>query len=246
MDKISLETSQHVVINYEPADVFQRILAWLVDALILGAYSFVVSLIWGAASVASDNYLATEYGWIEFLIIVLPTFLYFVVIETVWKGYTLGKKLVGIRVVKIDGSRAGLGSFVIRWLFRIFEVTIMAGSVAIVTILLNGKGQRLGDIVAKTTVIKDKKKTKLSDTIFEEIDSDYEPHFSSSLDLTDKEAGIIKEVLKSRKDYDYNTWFVMVTKTRKVIEEKTGIVKPEMKSDEYLRAILEDYNKQFA
>jgi len=245
MEKISLETSQHVVINYEPADIFERILAWLTDAIILGAYSFIISMIWGAIEVSGFTDSENAF-WIPFLLIVLPTFLYYPVVETVWKGYTLGKKIVGIRVVKIDGSRPTLGSFVIRWLFRLLEVSIMAGSIAIVTILLNGKGQRLGDIVAKTTVIKDKKKTKLSDTIFEEIDESYEPHFSRDLDLADKEVRIIKQVLNSRKDYDYNTWFVMVTKTRKAIERKTGIEEPEMKSHEYLKAILEDYNKQFS
>ena len=121
----------------------------------------------------------------------------------------------------------------------------MAGSVAIITILLNGKGQRLGDIVAKTAVVKDKSKTKLSDTIFAEIEDDTEANFSSEIDLSDKDVGIIKEVLNARKTYDYNTWFVMVTKTRKAIEEKTGVVKPEMKSHEYLSAIIEDYNRLY-
>lgn len=241
MDKISLETSQHVLINYEPADIFQRILAFVVDAFMLFAYSFVINLIWDGVT-PDDFAWKNDYGWVQFLIITLPLFLYYLVIETLWKGYTVGKKLLGIRVVKIDGSRPGLGDYLVRWMFRLFEITLMAGSVAIITILLNGKGQRLGDIVAKTTVVKDKVKTKLSDTIFAEIEDDYKPHFSTSIDLSDKDINIIKEVLSSIKTYDYNTWFVMITKTRKAIEGKTGIINSEMKTQDYLKAIIEDYN----
>lgn len=244
MDKISLETSQHVLINYEPADIFQRLLAFLVDGIILLAYTFVVNFIWDGVT-PQDFAWKSEYGWVMFLLVTIPVFLYYLVIETLWNGYTVGKRIVGIRVVKVDGSRPGLGDYLVRWFFRLFEVTLMAGSVAIITILLNGKGQRLGDIVAKTAVVKDKSKTKLSDTIFAEIEDDTEANFSSEIDLSDKDVGIIKEVLNARKTYDYNTWFVMVTKTRKAIEEKTGVVKPEMKSHEYLSAIIEDYNRLY-
>lgn len=245
MDKIGLETSQHVVINYEPADVFQRILAWFVDALVLSAYALVLSLIWEGL-VPNNSVIQNEYGWILFLLYTLPTFLYPLILETAWKGYTVGKKFLGIRVVMIDGSRPQIGSFIVRWLFRLLEVTAMAGSLAIITILLNGKGQRLGDIVAKTTVVKDKKRTKLSDTIFTDLEDKGESNLQGHLDLTDKEINIIKEVLSSRKTYDYNTWFVLLTKTRKAIETKTGIENPDMKNDEYLQAIIEDYNRQFS
>ncbi len=245
MNRISLETSQHVLINYEPADIFERILAWFIDIMMLIAYSFIINFIWDGVT-ADDFTWQGDYGWIQFLIITLPVFLYHLIIETLWKGYSLGKKIMKIRVVKIDGSRPGLGSYIVRWLFRIFEITLMGGVFALITILINGKGQRLGDIVAKTSVVRDRSKTKLSDTIFADIDTDYTPHFSGALDLTDKDINIIKEVLGSRNTYDYNTWFVMVTKTRKAIEEKTGIINPDMKGDEYLEAVIEDYNHQHA
>ena len=73
MDKISLETSQHVLINYEPADIFQRILAFVVDAFMLFAYSFVINLIWDGVT-PDDFAWKNDYGWVQFLIITLPLF----------------------------------------------------------------------------------------------------------------------------------------------------------------------------
>ena len=154
----------------------------------------------------------------------------------------MGKWLVGIQVVKIDGTNPNLGSYLIRWLFRLLEISMTSGLIAFITVLINGKGQRLGDIAAKTCVIKTKKKVKLSDTIYSQTETEYTPLFPRVAELTDKDISTIKEVLGSKKDYEYNTWFVMVQRTANIIQMKLGIQKEEFKADEFLNRVIADYN----
>ena len=57
--------------------------------------------------------------------------------------------------MRLDGTRPGLGDYVLRWLLRPIEVIAFTSGVRqpCITILLNGKGQRLGDLAAGTTVV---------------------------------------------------------------------------------------------
>ncbi|HCI71200.1 MAG TPA: RDD family protein, partial [Balneola sp.] len=86
------------------------------------------------------------------------------IFEVVWNGKSFGKWMMGLQVVMLDGSSPSFGNYLIRWMLRLLEVSFTNGILAFITVLINGKGQRLGDIAAKTCVIKTRKKVKLSDT----------------------------------------------------------------------------------
>lgn len=239
----SVETTQHVKLSYEPAGVGERILAFLLDGFFIGVYYVVVIWIWGYAnSVGSESSVPKEKIWILYLVLILPVMLYHLIFEVMWKGYSLGKKIVGIRVVKIDGTRADLSGYLIRWLFRLVEITMTSGVLAFVTILLNGKGQRLGDIVGKTCVIKERKKVKLDNTLFTDLEEDYEPVFKQVAELTDKDVRIIQEVLNSRSNYEFDAWFLMLQRTRKLVEDKLGLTRADMNAEHFLKTIIKDYN----
>ncbi len=243
---VGIETTQHVKLSYEPAGVGERILAYVLDGFFLGIYYFVAFWIMGYfmnVGASDGNGLSDFPMWTFFVIIVIPMMLYHLVCEVLMDGYSIGKKIVGIRVVKIDGTRADLSGYLVRWLFRIFEITMTSGVVAFITILLNGKGQRLGDIVGKTCVIKERDKVKLDDTLFAELETEYEPEFAQVVELSDKDVSIIKDVLKARGNYERDTWFVMLQKTRKKVEDKLGITRNEsMDAEEFLNTVIKDYN----
>src|SRR5690606_7026060 len=137
--------------------------------------------------------------WVYYLIIGLPVFLYYLVWETFNKGQTPGKAALHIRVVRLDGSRPGFSQYIIRWLLRLVDISISSGGVAVVTILLNGKGQRLGDMAAGTTVITEKKKVQLSQTLQVDIPADYIPTYPQVTILKDKDVQQIKKLYKQAK-----------------------------------------------
>lgn len=241
---VGIETSQHVKLSYEPAGVGERILAFFLDAFFIGVYYFVVFWIWGYVTdlgSSSVQYMENSL-WILYVVLVLPVMLYHLVSEVVSNGYSFGKKIVGIRVVKIDGTRAFLSGYLIRWLFRLVEITMTSGVLAFVAVIMNGKGQRIGDILGKTCVIKERKKVKLDNTLFAQVSDAYEPRFQQVAELTDKDIRIIKEVLDSRSHYEYENWFLMLQKTRKKIEDRLGISDHGMKGQEFLETVIKDYN----
>lgn len=242
MAQIGIETAQHVKINYNPAGIFERILAYLVDFLVLGIYWTVLVMIGTYGGSGEPIETSSGNDWILYVIVLLPVMLYHLAMEILWNGYTVGKWLIGIRVVKLDGTRPSVSNYLIRWLIRLFEITMTSGVVAFFTLLLNGKGQRLGDIAAKTCVIKVGKRTKLDDTMFEDIEDEYDAAFPQVVELTDDEVSVINDVLKSRNGYDKAAWLTMVARTRVLIQEKTGILNSGMGDIEFLKQVVKDYN----
>ena len=233
MQELNIETSQHVQIDYEPAGVGVRVLAYIVDAVILGIY-FVFMLI-----VLLE---AIDQAWAFYIFGLLPIMFYHLVFELLLNGQSLGKKFLNIRVIKTDGTPANLSSYLLRWVFRLFEITITSGLVAFFTIMINGKGQRLGDLAAGTTVINTKAETDLSDTLFEEIEEDYTTVYSGVVVLTDDDISIIKEVLREGKKYDRDTYRIILLKTRNKIAQKIGEDPRDEDPRAFLETIIKDYN----
>lgn len=241
---VGIETTQHVKLNYEAAGVGERILAFFLDAFFIGVYYLVVIWVWGYITNlgSSSSDIESSPVWILYVVLIIPVLTYHLISEVVSNGYSLGKKIVGIRVVKIDGTRATISGYLLRWLFRLVEITMTSGVLAFVAIIMNGKGQRIGDILGKTCVIKERKKVKLDNTLFSRVSDAYEPRFKQVAELTDKDIRIIKEVLDSRSHYEYDNWFLMLQKTRKKIEDRLGISDHGMKGEEFLETVIKDYN----
>lgn len=79
---------------------------------------------------------------------------YWLFLEGLWDGYTVGKKIVGIKVVKEDGSECQIGASVIRNLLEIIDglVYYIPG---LITIAVSDKRQRIGDHIAGTVVVRE-------------------------------------------------------------------------------------------
>ncbi|WP_304156596.1 RDD family protein, partial [Mesonia mobilis] len=98
MDNFQIETAQNVSINQNIANLGDRVLAYIVDVLVMIAYMILTSVLLGFLS------LGMREQWVYMLIVGLPPFLYPMLSETFWNGQTVGKALLRIRVVKLDGS----------------------------------------------------------------------------------------------------------------------------------------------
>lgn len=190
MENIKIQTTQNVDIEYELASIGDRILASLLDYLFFIAYFFLILLI-GALS----NFIIFESLAVNSLLS-LPILLYDLLCETFFQGKSFGKMIMKIKVVKLDGTQANFGAYLLRWLLRVIDTIIIGGGVALVAVLLNGKGQRIGDMAAGTTVIKMKAKVTLNDTILNKVRSDYPIVFPEVSRLSDNDIAIIKDVMR--------------------------------------------------
>jgi hypothetical protein len=113
-----------------------------------------------------------------------------------FQGKSFGKMIMKIKVVKLDGTQAGFGAYLLRWLLRIIDTRMFSGAIALIAILANGKGQRIGDMAAGTTVIKMKQKVTINDTILNKVKPSYTIVFEEVSKLSDADIAIIKEVMQ--------------------------------------------------
>src|SRR5690554_3931672 len=133
MDNFQIETAQNVNILQNVAGVGERILAFLIDGLVMGLYIFLIIFVF------SNLELGDDYLMIFGMAIGLPIFLYHLLWEMLWNGQSPGKAAMGLRVVKLDGTKPAFSNYLIRWLLRVVDISVTSGSLALVTILLNGK-----------------------------------------------------------------------------------------------------------
>jgi uncharacterized RDD family membrane protein YckC len=232
MDNIRIETTQNVDIEYEVASVGDRILATLLDYLFFLAYILLIGVL--AAMIGTDflNSLAI------ISLIVLPILLYDLLCETFFQGRSFGKIILKIKVVKIDGTQATFGSYLLRWLLRIVDTRLFGGVIALIAILANGKGQRVGDMAAGTTVIKMKQKVQLSDTILNKVVPDYTLVFTQVSQLTDNDVAIIKDVMKvCLKSGNSEALGKLASKTK----DAMGVT-VNMPDIQFLNTVLQDYS----
>ncbi|NWG28649.1 MAG: RDD family protein [Ignavibacteriaceae bacterium] len=241
MQTIEIETAQNVNIEYPVASVGDRVVAELIDQLIMIGYliAIIFLYIW-LLSLTEGS--AFDFPVAYFIILFLPVFFYHLLCETFLNGQSFGKKIMKMRVVKLDGSQAGIGSYFLRWILAPIDLYFTYGAVGLVTLLVNGKGQRLGDIAAGTTVVKLKTEVKLDDTILRSTPVNYEVKFPQVTALTDKDIAIVKAVLDMNyKKPDIYLYEQMLQKTKAAIEKKTGI-SSNLRPITFLDTVLKDYN----
>lgn len=232
MEQFQIETAQNISISQNTAHLGDRMLAYIIDSLVIGSYTLL--MIW--ILVMMD--LEFSDMWAIYMLFGLPAFLYYVLLETFMDGKTIGKGFMHIRVVKLDGSKPGFSSYFIRWILRLIDVVLTSGGLAVLTILIRGNGQRIGDIAAGTTVISEKKKISLQDTLLRELPQDYIPTYSQVTLFDDREMQTIKELYdNARRNGDHNVIVSLSDRIKEVTQISTQV-----KPFDFVDTVIKDYN----
>lgn len=236
MANLAINTSQNVNLDYKIAGIGERILAFLIDVFIFMAYFFVVGMLMDFFGKAFDIDQWTLFGFESLLM--LPVMFYSLYMHILFSGQTVGKMLLKIKVVKVDGSPVHWSNFMTLWMLRLVDIWIFSGSVGILAMLFSEKRQRVGDAAAGTVVIATKNKITLSHTILEDLEENYQPVFMNVTKLTDRDVRLIKETfhiaLRSR---DYKTLNQLRQKIATLLDTD-----PEMYDKIYIETVLKDYN----
>ena len=232
MEQFQIETAQNISISQNTAHLGDRMVAYLIDSFIIGAY--IILVIW--MLIAMD--LEFSDMWALYLLMGLPAFLYYVLLETFMDGKTVGKGLMHIRVVKLDGSKPGFSSYFIRWILRIIDVVLTSGGLAVLTILIRGNGQRIGDIAAGTTVISEKKRVSIHDTLLRELPEDYVPKYAQVTLFEDREMQTIKEMYEqARRNGDHQIIVSLSNRIKEVTQIST-----DSQPFEFVDKVIKDYS----
>jgi uncharacterized RDD family membrane protein YckC len=142
-------TGEAVALDVQPIGYFLRALGVLIDML-LGAIVFVV-LAFVTSWIAGQNVLAGDLNAVFTIVVavlvmvVLPT-----TVETATRGRSLGKLIIGARIVRRDGGATGFRHAFIRALAGVLELWFTIGGVAGVVGAFTPRSERLGDLLAGT------------------------------------------------------------------------------------------------
>jgi uncharacterized RDD family membrane protein YckC len=238
MKRIEIITPQQVPITFQVAPVRERMLAFLLDAIILFG---IITLMYTLLSAIKIDDSSAE---ILNLLIISPFFIFYsLAFELFTGGQSPGKIAMKIRVIKLSGQELSLTDYFLRWAFRWIDIWGSLGSIAALQISSSGKGQRLGDLLADTSVIRIQGDYKIKLDEILKIDSmeGYEPMYPQIIQLSEKEMLSLKMALDQYKKFP-NTGHLKVLASCSVrLRERLGI--PPEKSDPlvFLNRLLKDY-----
>jgi uncharacterized RDD family membrane protein YckC len=153
LGRLEIETSDHVILRYDLAGGGNRGFAALVD-FIIASVIFVGALFLMQQAVNFFGAGALTLSGVLVLVTFFITWCYFVLLEWLWQGQTVGKRMYGLRVIGEDGSPATFTAVLVRNLARMIDFLPGFYAVGLLTVIVTPRSQRLGDLAAGTYVVR--------------------------------------------------------------------------------------------
>jgi uncharacterized RDD family membrane protein YckC len=232
MEFITVRTTQNIDIEYEIGGLGERILAYFIDlgvfvALAIVGGIFITKIFPGGAQ-------------IFFIVLGILLLFYDLLCEVFLNGQSAGKIVMKIRVISLDGNRPKFSQYLLRWLFRIVDFSVTSWLGGSVSIIVTDKSQRIGDLVAGTSVIRTKPRTQMNNITFVPTEDTYEPVFLQVSQLRDEDIALVYEVIESYFKTGSN---LAVYKMADRIRELLAInLPPDMNSMQFLQTVIKDYS----
>lgn len=262
MAVIKVPTNFNIDLEFQIPEFYKRVLALLIDVVLEYFYIRIAIKLFDSLE---GNYSSDIDGYAIGLLLMLPLFLYHPLMEITMNGQSIGKKIIGIRVVNETGGRPSISQFLIRWLLRVSDVWIaiviliiaslsqysgdaemtfaLIAALAflvtdIVLVVSSPKSQRIGDLLAKTILINVRTKGNIEETVFQEVADNYVPSFPQIMQLSDKDINAVKSILAAaRKRGDLQ----MAEAARAKICNHLKI-ETHLSAFDFLEVLMKDYN----
>lgn len=255
MARLTVHTPFNIDLEFAVAPILKRGAAYAIDLLITAAYAFIISNTVISKAASLDELLDAS----QLFLLVLPIYGYHLACELLMNGQSLGKKIMGIRVVNESGNAAGISQFLLRWILSIPNLAsvlvaysllynpgmaILIGVLALpdlISMAISETGKRIGDRAANTVVIDLRYRSDIEHTIFREVatKTDYVPKFPEVMQLTDKDINTLRNLLSQKRTSDLNLY---VDRVARRIEEVLNIHNNSMDAYYFFEELLHDYN----
>ncbi len=236
MRTVTVNTSNNVSIDYELATVQQRIMAFVVDAVILIVWSIIVQ-------VMSKGFASYKAAVLQSLLM-LPAMTYSLWCEAFLGGQTIGKRTSGLKVVRLDGRPASFNECFQRWVFRLLDIYITLGSMAVLFISSGIRAQRMGDILAQTVVINlnPRHSLQIGDLLTMDERKEGENRLAGVLRYNDDDMLTVKLALDRYKKFRNDAHQKIIIKLTDKISAQMGIERSKIKDEHgFLKKVLQDY-----
>ncbi|MGP4039992.1 RDD family protein [Gracilibacillus sp. D59] len=220
-EQLKVKTPEYVSLQFQLAGLGSRSAAHIIDytIILLTQFLIIVLLFLAFNSSLNDLFLGhLESGILAIIIIMifLLQFGYFIFFEYFWGGRTIGKRLLGIRVIQENGHNITFLSSIIRNFVRLIDMLPGPYAIGIIMIFFHSKHKRLGDLTAGTIVVHERRKKTLK---------------QSPLEKYIDQLGIQKEDLQLEayhlKQFNQKDWRLLQTYVHRItdmdIQEKSAL-----------------------
>lgn len=265
MKRLQIKTAQNININFTLADVGLRLSAFIVDNVLKFIYLYTVFNVFninGLYDIEKDGWSVQAF----YVLLMFPVTFYSLYSEILTGGQTIGKKLLKIKVINIDGFKPAITDFIMRWFLRMVDFNFFSlvfiyiyslnldlddlygyivlaffvgKAMGFFLIIFTENNQRLGDIISNTIVINLKDEVKFSQTIIEELKTDYIPSYPNVINFSDNDMRLIKDTFNG---LDKQSDFKTLIKLRSKIEEVANITSKEKSDKIFIQKVLKDYS----
>jgi uncharacterized RDD family membrane protein YckC len=161
-ERHDVSTPENVLFSYDIAGIGSRFISALIDLAIYLVIQVAIGALFllilqraeslGYASTVGAIYIATSF---------LLYWLYYIVFELVWGGQSPGKRIMRIRVVRLDGTPASPGQIIIRNIGRLVDIFPGFYATGLIVMFINAQSRRLGDLAAGTLVVREGRQLSL-------------------------------------------------------------------------------------
>ncbi|MCH2022057.1 MAG: RDD family protein [Saprospiraceae bacterium] len=238
MKTIEINTAQKVTIQYELATLGNRFLAYFIDILIMGGTITFLSVLGSAALSSKDNFLVFLY------LVVGPIVIFYTLLsEILMHGQSLGKKSIGLKVVKLNGDAPTNHDYMMRWMFRFIDIFMSLGSVGSLLINASPNSQRLGGLLSGTTVIRttSQRTFSLNDILKISTLDTYQPTFPEIKKFNEKDMLFIKKVLERERRFPNPAHKKAVGALADHVANQLKIQNIPNDRSKFLRTLINDY-----
>lgn len=153
---LTILSPEKTILTYRLAGLGVRVGAHLIDLILIGGVYYIVFFVLVLAGAVTNMNLAM--GLIIFLAAAMP-FGYFILLEGLWNGQTVGKKSLGLRVRMSDGTPVTFSAALGRNIMRPADMVPGLYFVGLLAMFTNTRSQRIGDLIANTVVCYEKRGT---------------------------------------------------------------------------------------
>lgn len=246
-----ISTPENVDLHLELAGLGNRILAALVDRLLVGAASLLVimlcvgvGLVIETVAMPTDTKTLTYYALIGFglFLLFLLNAGYFIFFEGMWHGQTPGKRIAQIRVIEANGQPVGWSSVFIRNLLRIVD-ELPGVFLGLLPMIIDKNERRFGDLAAGTLVIRERLQS-LSSTGLQLTGGNQVEALVDIGQISPDEYGLLITFLKRRESLAPNQREQLARSMAARLQDKLGDSNDNDPPEIYLEKLYTAYNKR--
>ena len=219
-EKVNILTGEYVSLSFEKAELAQRIGAVLLDWIVLFLFCMFLERM-------DRNVLPHK------LVLVIASMVPFfnLFLEYITKGYTVGKKILGLRIISNECVPPTFLQCFMRWL--IFPIDFFVG-----VVFIGYKGQRLGDLASGfqciSNLTKSQDKVDLDDE-FKYINPNYKVKYPEAKNLKEQEIEIMTRVLY------FSHYKTKKAEIARMLEQRLGIKSKTYSDTDFIKKVLNDY-----